>query len=289
MPNSGPRLSAAARMVVSAAAFAERERAAVRHEHLVRRDVLAAGRRHAHRVPGVDDLVVGLRHHAEPRVDRLVAVEHRGGEHVPVRIVDAGGERPAAADDESAVDLARAAGRERDRGRDQRVRVRVPDLVLGVGMVVAEDPVVAAEIADVPGGRRAAARDHVDDVDERHERQLHPAERFRLMEPEQPGLVQQLLVLAREHAGVFRRLRALAQHRHYRARPPHRFVVIDAGEIAARLRQRADETGRVVHGVLRQQSAEIRSTCRRSGNRQCGASDSAINGVRSRDLQKSSA
>ena len=93
--------------------------------------------------------------------------------------------------------LRAAAGRERDRGGDQRVRVRVPHLVLGLGLVVAEDPVMAGEIADVPGGRRAAARDLGRDVDDRHEVELHAAERLRLMEAEQAGLVQQLLVLAR--------------------------------------------------------------------------------------------
>jgi hypothetical protein len=91
---------------------------------------------------------------------------------------------------------------------------------------------VAGEVADVPGGAWTAAREFVRDVDQGHERKLHPAERLRLMKPEQPALVQQLLVLADEHARVFGRLRALAQGRHDLARPPHRLVVVDGGEIA---------------------------------------------------------
>ena len=121
---------------------------------------------------------------------------------------------------------------------------------------------MAAQIADVPGGRRTAARDLGDDVDQRHERKLHPAECLRLMEPKQPGLVQQLLVPAREHAGVFRRLRTLAQHRHDAARAPHRFVVADGREITARLRQRADEICRVVHDPLRQRDAPPKTITR---------------------------
>ena len=84
---------------------------------------------------------------------------------------------------------------------------------------------MAAEIADVPGGGRTAARDLGHDVDQRHEGKLHPAERLRLMEAEQAGLVQQLLVLAREHARVLGGLRALAQDRHDLARAAHRLVV----------------------------------------------------------------
>ena len=61
---------------------------------------------------------------------------------------------------------------------------------------------MAAEVADVPRGRRTAARDLGGDVDHRHEVELHAAEGLRLVEAEQPGLVQQLLVLADQHARV---------------------------------------------------------------------------------------
>ena len=47
-------------------------------------------------------------------------------------------------------------------------------------------------------------------------------------------------------AGVFGRLRALAQHRHDLARAAQRLVVADGGEVAARgLRQGADRAERV--------------------------------------------
>ena len=79
------------------------------------------------------------------------------------------------------------------------------------------------------------------DVHHRHEVELHAAERLGLVEAEQPGLVQELLVLADEHARVLGLLRALAQDRHDLARPAHGLVVADGGEVAPlRLRQRAD-------------------------------------------------
>ena len=100
---------------------------------------------------------------------------------------------------------------------------------------------MAGDVADVPGGRRAAARKLRRDVDDRDEVELHPPESLRLVKAKESGLVQELLVLADEHAGVLGALRALAQDRHDLARPAHRLVVADAGEIAPhRLRQRAD-------------------------------------------------
>ena len=103
-------------------------------------------------------------------------------------------------------------------------------LVLRLGLVIAEDPVVAAEVADVPCGRRTAARELGDDVDDRHERQLHAAEALGLVEAKKPGLVQELLVLRQKHAGVLALLRPLAQRRHDVARAAHRLFVADARE-----------------------------------------------------------
>src|SRR5437879_1026342 len=103
-------------MLEPAAAFGELERAALRHEDLLHLDVLRAGADHAHRIPGVDDLVVALRHHAKAPVDgRFAVVAIDGdGEHVPVAVVHAGGERPAAAHLVTTVDLLAAARGERD-------------------------------------------------------------------------------------------------------------------------------------------------------------------------------
>ena len=62
---------------------------------------------------------------------------------------------------------------------------------------------------------------------ERDEIELHAAEDLRLVETKQPGLVQQVLVLAQQNPGIFGRLRALAQNRHDLARAGERLVVSD--------------------------------------------------------------
>src|SRR5262249_52761538 len=75
------------------------------------------------------------------------------------------------------------------------------------------------------------------------------------VESKEAGLVQQLLVVADEHARVLGLLGALAQDRHDLARTPHGLGIVDAGEVApGRLRQRADRPAllaRVVHDRLR--------------------------------------
>src|SRR6185503_16904031 len=54
---------------------------------------------------------------------------------------------------------------------------------------------------------------------------------FGLVVAEEPGLVQELLVLGQQHARVLALLRAAAQHRHDLTRAAHRLVVRDAREI----------------------------------------------------------
>ena len=235
MRNSGPGVERGAGVLAPAAAELQGEGAALGHEQVGDGDVLAAGGAHAHGVPGVDDLVVGLRHQAQPPVDgRLAVVAVDGdGQHVPVRVVDAGGERPAARYDEPAVGLARSAGGKGDGGGDQRVGVGVPYLALGFGCVVAEDPVVAGEVADVPGGGGAAAGELGRDVDDGDKVELHAAEAFGLVETEEARLVQQLLGVACQPARLLGRRCALAQQRHDLAGATHRLVVADAGEVAA--------------------------------------------------------
>src|SRR3989442_15821598 len=107
-----PAVELASGMLQAAAAARKRERAPLWNEDLPHLDVLAAGADHAHRVPGVDDPVVALRHHAEAPIHwgftsrRLAVVAVDGDrEHVPVAVVHAGGERPAAADDEPVNDF----------------------------------------------------------------------------------------------------------------------------------------------------------------------------------------
>ena len=90
---------------------------------------------------------------------------------------------------------------------------------------------VAAEVADVPGRRRAAARQLRHDVHDGDERQLHATEALGLVEAEEAGLVQQLLVLGQEYPRVLALLSALEQHRHDLACPAHRLFVPDPGEV----------------------------------------------------------
>ena len=160
------------------------------------------------------------------------------------RIVDAGGERPAAADDEAAVRLARR-GRRRARSRRRSAR---------------------------PGWRptpRAGSRDRSSrgsSDGRRGCRRSRPWTGSRARSPpgcrrpprsrapcrRRPsaggsGTARSRAAAARSRgcsiARVLGPLRALAQDRHDLARPPHRLVVADGGEIAPhRLRQRA-------HGV----------------------------------------
>src|SRR5262249_8786697 len=102
------------------------------------------------------------------------------------------------------------------------------------------DPVMAGDVAHAPGRGRAAARKLRRNVHDRHEVKLHPAEGLGLMKPEQPALVQELLVVADEHAGVLAALGARAQDRDDLAPSAHRFAVADGGEITTPpLRQRA--------------------------------------------------
>jgi hypothetical protein len=62
------------------------------------------------------------------------------------------------------------------------------------------------------------------------------------MKPEEPALVQKLLVRPNEHAGVLALAGALAQDRDDLARPAQRLAVTDIGEITTLvLRQRADK------------------------------------------------
>src|SRR5689334_6766279 len=66
------------------------------------------------------------------------------------------------------------------------VRVRVPDFMLGRGVVVAQDPMMAAEIAHVPRRGRAAARELRRNVHHRDEIELHSPEGSGLVKTQQP-------------------------------------------------------------------------------------------------------
>ena len=99
---------------------------------------------------------------------------------------------------------------------------------------------MAGDVSHAPSRRRTAARKLRRNVHDGHEGKLHPAERLWLVKAEQAALVQKLLVVANEHAGVLGALGALAQDRHDLPRPPHRLLIPNPGEITMHeLRQRA--------------------------------------------------
>src|SRR5205807_10600141 len=86
-----PAVELRPRLLEAAAAALKSEPAPPRNEDLLHLDVLAAGADHAHRVPGGDHAVVGLRHDAQAPVHwgftsrRLAIVAVDGDrEHVPV-------------------------------------------------------------------------------------------------------------------------------------------------------------------------------------------------------------
>ena len=224
------RIRLRARELGAAAAQRHVERAVLRDEDVLRPHRLRAGRPHAEDVPVVDDLVLGPVQQAHPVAGDALAVVNRRGQHVPLGRVDAAREVPVSGEREPAIDLARTALRERDARGDQRVRVRAPDLVLRALVVERQHPVVDAEVADVPGGRGAAAPELRRDVDERHEVELHAAVALRLREAEEPGAVQVGLGLRQHPPRSLAGAGALAERGDQGARPPDRLVVADVGE-----------------------------------------------------------
>ncbi len=208
------------------------ERAALRHKKLGDRHVLRAGAGETHGMPGVDDLVFGAMDQSEARIDRqtVVGVAHEEAQHVPVGIVDARRHRPAARDLVAAVDLAAAATGEGQRGGDQRVGRGVPDLVLGLGLVVAQHPVMAREIAEVPGGRRADPGDLRTDVDQDANIEIGATDPRGLHDPEQSGAMQVAFGLVGHAAQLLAFGRAPGQDRRQRARPLHHLFVGNARE-----------------------------------------------------------
>src|SRR5207247_11276515 len=98
---------------------------------------------------------------------------------------------------------------------------------------------MAGDVPHAPGRGWTSARKLCRNIHDGHERKLHSAERLQLVKAEQTALVQELLVLASEHARALGALRALAQDRHDLSCPPHGPVVTrpsndDARAAAAR-------------------------------------------------------
>jgi hypothetical protein len=92
---------------------------------------------------------------------------------------------------------------------------------------------MTGEVPNVPSRGRAAAAKLRRNVHDRYEVELHPPELFGLMEAEQAGLVQKLLVFPEELPGILGLLGALPEDGHDLPRPPHRFAITHTGEITA--------------------------------------------------------
>src|SRR3989449_3398520 len=91
-------------------------------------------------------------------------------------------------------------------------------------------PVVHLEIAEIPGGRGAAARELVAEIDVSDEIELHPAPAPGLHGAEDPARVQVGDRLGRHHAGFLGLGRPAAQRGHERSRARYRLLVGDAGK-----------------------------------------------------------
>ena len=169
--------------------------------------------------------------------DGAALVAHHEAQHVPVGIVDARGERPASRHLPAAVDLAAAAAGEGERGGDQHVERGVPQLVLRLGREVAQHPVMAAEIADVPCRRRADARQRGADIDEDADIELGPADAAWLHEAEQARVVQVALGVVGQAAQLLAGLGAGRELGGKRVRAAHHLLVAHIGEGDALLGQ----------------------------------------------------
>src|SRR5262249_8132566 len=73
-----------------------------RHEHVIKQDIIAAGRTKARHTPGIDDPIVGTWNHEQSDVWRAGgATLHGTAEQRPLREVTTAGEAPMAAEPKS--------------------------------------------------------------------------------------------------------------------------------------------------------------------------------------------
>src|SRR5438876_5699731 len=220
---------------VAAARVQHAERLVFGNENVPGDDAHAARRAHPQHLPVVDDLVLRFVQQAHAVIDRAIAVAHRDREHVPFGDVGAAREIPLSADDIAALDLFPAPLRKGDSGGDQRFGVRAPYFLLRALLVHRQHPVVHLEIAEVPGGRRAAARELVAEIDVGDEIELHAAPALRLHRAQDPARVQVGDRLRRHHARFLGLGRPPAQHGDEGPRALYRLLVGDAGEAARAL------------------------------------------------------
>src|SRR5439155_3396503 len=86
------------------------------------------------------------------------------------------------------------------------------------------------EIAEIPGGRGAAARELVAEIHVSDEIELHPAPALRLHRAEDAARVQLCDRLGRHHAVFFGPRGAAAKRRHHGPRAAERLLVGNAGK-----------------------------------------------------------
>ena len=163
-------------------------------------------------MPGIDDLVVAAGQDEHSMIC-WVGVRDDPAQHRPLAGIDPAREGPAAGNDVAAIDRARLARREDQRGGDQHVRVRPPDFVLHLRLEQREHPVVGEQIGQVPGAGRAGTGDNGAEIDENAVIELRTADAGRLEHAEEPVLVERGLGLGRETPQRLRRSGAFAQTR----------------------------------------------------------------------------
>src|SRR5262249_31204519 len=237
------------------------ERAVLRDELLAHEDVVARGAAQPHRVPGVDDLVLarGALEHEEAhlrRAARAAGPLDRREQEVEVAVEGPARELPVAVEDVAAVDghRARAPRRPARRG-DARVAHRVaaaPQPFLRLRREEREDEVVHRVVLVAPGGARAAAAELDRDAHVGREGELVAAVGARLEDAEEARMLELADRLLGDAALALAALRALAQRRHQRARPPHRLAGAGTARRAAPCLRHA--------GLLHQSSPTAGST-----------------------------
>ena len=104
------------------------------------------------------------RQEKHPRLGLAGALDH-AAEQNPLRVIDAAGKAPAAAQAKAARDLLGGAVR-RDARRGDRMRIAAPDLALRLLRIIADHPVVLAMHGSDPGRRAAALRQRAEHLRE---------------------------------------------------------------------------------------------------------------------------
>ncbi len=154
-------------------------RVACRHEHIPRRDVVAAGAAQAAHGPGVDDLAVPGGQHREPgfgcpgrRQARLAAFMDDAEQHHPGAELASADQRPPTAHAKAARDSLGHSGSARAVGGD--------DIGLAMdgsrrsGRQLGDDPVRVA-VPDAPGDGRVEARQLLEHLQALRRREIQPA------------------------------------------------------------------------------------------------------------------